>query len=468
MQVRGLSGRFERVADGLPRQMNQHETDAGGLAVQPVSSRLPRIALVVADFRWSGGVAGVTRFLYSAIKESASFDVEIVSLASVSTDSASVRLLKPSTWFGQPRIEDVSGEGMTVWHVGCRLSEIEFLRYMPNRVLDLLLSRYDLIQVVAGGPAWALPAMRCNRPVLLQVASTVKAERKMMLAGGFNARNLWRRLMTQITTVLERRALAGAAAVFVENDWMEEHCRAYVSPSRLTLAPPGIDTDFFSPSDYRPDGYLLTIGRLNDPRKNIRLLFSAYARACSLNVNMPELHLAGQSRPTPADFRYLNELGIAHRVKDRGAVSRSDLRNLYRGAGLFVLSSDEEGLGLVLLEAGASGLPIVSTATEGAKMVIAHGATGLLTTCGDELAFSAAMADLAADKSRRIQMGQAARQRVESEFSSRVAARRFLSKYREFLTEGSSSSQGERSSRSATGDLLIPREQANAAPGGAS
>src|SRR5947208_2552176 len=78
-------------------------------------------------------------------------------------------------------------------------------------------------------------------------------------------------------------------------------------------------------------------------------------------ATLPRLVLAGLTAPKPDDWECAVQLGIADDIQVRIGVSDDELRDLYRGASLFLLSSDEEGLGVVLLEAMASGLPVVAT-----------------------------------------------------------------------------------------------------------
>ena len=73
-------------------------------------------------------------------------------------------------------------------------------------------------------------------------------------------------------------------------------------------------------------------------------------------------------------------------VPEPGPLGDDELVELYRGAALLALSSDEEGLGLVILEAMASGIPVVSTACGGPQTSVVDGETGFLTPVGDAAA----------------------------------------------------------------------------------
>ena len=108
--------------------------------------------------------------------------------------------------------------------------------------------------------------------------------------------------------------------------------------------------------------------------------------------------------------------------------------NLYRHASLFVLSSDEEGLGIVILEAMASGLAVVSTACGGPETAVVQGETGLLTPVGNVDALAAAIQELVDNPELRRSMGRAGRRRAETTFSMEQTSKVFLEQYERLLS----------------------------------
>jgi glycosyltransferase involved in cell wall biosynthesis len=108
--------------------------------------------------------------------------------------------------------------------------------------------------------------------------------------------------------------------------------------------------------------------------------------------------------------------------------SRLDLRELYRSASYFVLSSAEEGLGIVLIEAMSSGLALISTATEGGKYVLRTDDVGLLVPLGASApnAIADHMLLLDRDANLRTRMGQNARAAALERFSLETAGGDFL------------------------------------------
>jgi len=274
-----------------------------------------RIGLVVPNLAGGGGVPAVARFLARAIDRTEDLEVDLVSLATSAKDTASLRLASPQSWKGQPSVEFVTWEGRKALHVGARFVEFEFQRYRPRSALSHVLADSDLVQVVAGSPAYAVVAREFTGPVTLQVATLASVERQEALQRGRGALGLWRRAMTSLTRRMDRAGAAIPERIFVENEWMRLTMSAWVAPERVRLAPPGVDADFFHPDPGGHRGneeplYLFSVARFADPRKNVRLLFEAYARLRHRLPACPKLVLAGESAPTPSDWAYARQLGL--------------------------------------------------------------------------------------------------------------------------------------------------------------
>jgi glycosyltransferase involved in cell wall biosynthesis len=313
-------------------------------------------------------------------------------------------------------------------HVGAVFVELEFQRYRPRQSLNKLLSQYDLVQVVAGTPAWAYIAHRTSLPVCLFTATVIQKERQTLLARVPGWKRIWLKLMTLINSKIERLALSHVSYVFAESEYTRQCLRPLVGTERILLGLPGIDTTYFRPGPYQVDSYILSVGRFSDYRKNIRLLFDAYHRLRQALPQTPRLVLVGQ-RPLSHDWEYAASLGICDAIEMHEDIDMSTLAQLYRNASLFVLSSDEEGLGLVILEAMASGLPVVSTRCGGPETAVIEGETGYLTPVRDACALTDAMHMLLDDPALRHRMGQAGRAIAEARFSIAVAGKAYLTCY---------------------------------------
>jgi len=115
---------------------------------------------------------------------------------------------------------------------------------------------------------------------------------------------------------------------------------------------------------------------------------------------------------------------------------QAGVEELLRGADLFVLPSRREGLPMAILEAMASGVPIVATRVGGVPEIIEDGEDGVLVPPEDPGALAAALGGLLDHPDRRAAMGIAARRKAEREFSLADAVDRYSEIYREIARKG--------------------------------
>nr|WP_272505147.1 glycosyltransferase family 4 protein [Salinibacter ruber] len=216
---------------------------------------------------------------------------------------------------------------------------------------------------------------------------------------------------------------------------MRTHLADHVDNDRLVFAPPGVDTSQFAPGDVPPSegGHLLSVGRLADPRKNIGLLFEAYAHLRAQMADPPPLVLAGRTGPSDEAWAHAQSLGVREQVTFHEDVSLETLVDLYRTAACYVVSSDEEGLGLTILEAMACGRPVVSTRCGGPSTVVVEGETGRLVPTGAPQKLADAIRDVLTNPDTANRMGRAGRTRIENEFSVDASKERFLRGYETLL-----------------------------------
>ncbi len=155
-------------------------------------------------------------------------------------------------------------------------------------------------------------------------------------------------------------------------------------------------------------------------------------------VQVPELHLwVIGTGPMGKPWRQLaRRLGLDRRVVFLGNVPEADLPLYYAAADLFVLPSTSraEAFGLVLVEAMASGLPVISTELgTGTSFVNVHGETGWVVPPGAPGALAEALNFLFSHPAERARMGRSARERARKEFDAGVMAERIAALYRQLL-----------------------------------
>jgi colanic acid/amylovoran biosynthesis glycosyltransferase len=156
---------------------------------------------------------------------------------------------------------------------------------------------------------------------------------------------------------------------------------------------------------------------------------------------LARLTIAGEGPQLGALQVLADQLRIGDRVTFTGFVSQEKLRSLFAEAHLFLhpselgMDGNQEGVPNSMLEAMASGLPVLGTNHGGIPEAVEHGVSGLLTSERDARALVESMRKLAADPALFSAMSAAARQRVESEFDLDAQARVLEALYLEALAE---------------------------------
>lgn len=234
--------------------------------------------------------------------------------------------------------------------------------------------------------------------------------------------------------VLIRWTLAGAAGIAAVSAAL-----AQAATSRFGLGTPprvirnGIDVDLggADASEHEPvdlaGPFILSAGAL-DHVKGHDLLIRAWA---SLAAGFPgvKLVLAGEGDEGAERRRLAVALGIGERVHFTGALPRAQVLSLMRRAAMFVLPSRQEGLGIVLLEAGAAACPVVATTVGGIGEIVTSELNGLLVAPEDPEALADAIRRMLADEGLRRRLAEALAARVRAEFSSKAMADGYLDLY---------------------------------------
>jgi len=193
-----------------------------------------------------------------------------------------------------------------------------------------------------------------------------------------------------------------------------------VPASRLCLLPNVVDTEQFKAAP-GPEGKLtlLAVGRLTREKRFDRFLTILHRLRHDYNVDVRGL-LAGGTRPgRRVRSELVQQAGALGLLPDGvqflGAVE--DLRPVYQSASVCLLTSDHEGTPNVLLEAMASGVPIVATAVGGVPEIVQHGHTGFVLPQEDLAGLTAALLGLLRQPGLRAEMGARARAFVEENYS---------------------------------------------------
>ena len=254
------------------------------------------------------------------------------------------------------------------------------------------------------------PARRLGMKVVIERGSTHIAHQTEVLCAAYGDHGLAFDAMPGTMIERETAEYEAADAIAVPTRFAADTFIARGIPAeKLLITPYGVDLARFQPNPTPMAGRLpriLFVGRVGI-RKGIPELLHAFAPLST----EAELHLVGPVEPAMTTM--FSRLPMEN-VRLAGALGANQLPLKYAGADVFCLPSREEGFPLVLLQAMASGLPIVTSPEAGAADIITDGQEGLIVPAGDVGALGDALAMLIGDAERRRAMGEAARKRVEA------------------------------------------------------
>lgn len=247
---------------------------------------------------------------------------------------------------------------------------------------------------------------------------------------------------------LYNRAVDGVIAI--SDGVAHSLASAGVDQSRVTIVRSGVDCDWFRPPT--PDERAAARARLEisdaefvfvvsavgalEPRKGHRYLIEAVAALAATNV---KCLIAGQGSIRIDLEREIADRGCAGRVALLGRID--DVRPMLWASDVFAMPSLNEGLGVAVLEAMASGLPVIAADVGGLREAVEHEGlarrdarpTGIVVPAANAGAIAAAIERLAKSAELRSRMGAAARARVVENYSTDTMAMRTLAVYRACL-----------------------------------
>jgi glycosyltransferase involved in cell wall biosynthesis len=232
--------------------------------------------------------------------------------------------------------------------------------------------------------------------------------------------------LSRANRLLTRWALRSARRVAVGSRLLRQQVAARAGRSPA-LVPLGVDTARFYPDGQAKAGTRLVHVASLTPVKDQAVLLRSFARVVAVRPEVT-LDIAGEG-PLRASLEGLaSSLGIADRVRFRGALAHDRLPDLYRAGDLFVLSSRHESQNLAALEAAACGTPAVGTAV-GVLPELAP--PQCLAPVGDAEALAEVVLRLLASPEERAALARAQLERVRRGFALSNTLERLLVLYEE-------------------------------------
>jgi len=339
-------------------------------------------------------------------------------------------------------VEEFS-ENITIYKIGLHKKDLHFWR--KQEVVEWLMKArshyhkmlrendYDLVHAFFGFPTgWLCYKSADKLPYIISLRGSD--------VPGYNIRL---GLDYKLLAGLFRRIWSSASAVVANSAGLQKLALQFMPDLDIKVIPNGIDTGKFYPSEKHKPALsgvakaktekplqALTVCRLIT-RKRLDLLIKAvsFARKSGFDI---QLSIAGEGNLMEKLQGLARTLKVDDIVNFMGRVPPERMPQVYRDNDIFVMSSAHEGMSNAMLEAMASGLPIITTRCEGVEELV--GDNGTVVEKAEASEIVAAIKKLAGDKETYKRMSIAARKRSE-QFSWKSVAERYLDCY-DSITKG--------------------------------
>jgi colanic acid/amylovoran biosynthesis glycosyltransferase len=286
--------------------------------------------------------------------------------------------------------------------LSAKVANFELKRFFLKHHVELVLAEY--------GPTGAAVTDAC-----LQAG--------VPLVVHFHGFDLYHRAILEKYDSRYRRMFSAAKALVTVSHEMTQRLQDLGAPmDKIFYNSCGVDTSLFSGADPAHAGPVcVAVGRFVD-KKAPHLTVLAFKEAVSKCPDA-RLIMIGDGPLWQSSEKLARELGLEGAVEFLGQRSHAEIATIMRKARMFVQHSvqavhgDSEGTPVAILEAGASGLPVVATRHAGIRDVVVEGQTGLLADEGDVEGMAANIIQLAQDPVLAARLGTAARERICAQFS---------------------------------------------------
>jgi len=313
--------------------------------------------------------------------------------------------------------EAVDGEPYPAYAVGSFLPEFEWAHHLPNAPWRRLVDAHEKIVAVSGNilPAWIAHAL--GRKSLNWIASPWWGDRAARASAWPTWRRIYDAALNAPVVRRQEKLLLRDSDTWAIGEYSFRELQALQPANRVhgAIVIP-VDTTAFSPADEIRSGpfKIGLTGRVSDPRKNMDLLVRSFERLLKRYPDA-QLHVRGDL-PASQFIERFKAQDIAAQLHVGPPLPRSQLPHFLRMLDCFAVTSHQEGLSQIAMEAMACGTCVVSTRCGGPEEFVIDGETGLLTGVGaDEMA--AAFTRLAADTVLRRNLGKAGAALIAESYS---------------------------------------------------
>ena len=197
------------------------------------------------------------------------------------------------------------------------------------------------------------------------------------------------------------------------------------------IIPFGVDTNFFKPINPKTTKpIIIGIIKSIEPHNGIEFLIDAFNILIKKKVNNIELNIVGTGSVENRLRKMVKGYKLENKVNFFGHVSHNRILTHYQKLSIFVCPSLRESFGVSVIEASASGLPVIANNIGGLKEVVQHKKTGYLLDTTDPEKLAKYLEKLIVDNDLRFNLGQNGRDFVKQNFNWDTNVKKMLNAYR--------------------------------------
>ena len=340
----------------------------------------PKIAILTIRNSYNyGGVLTCVKQVYKFCEKY--FDPTVFYLSFDKNISANLKSLKFSS---QTRKTKYSG--MNAVEIGSKWAFWEPGHYSYTLSFwEKVLEEYDYFFVESGSCICAYPLVELNKKFAMWVAAAYQDDREKRIENLSSFRLLIEKIAYSKMLKLEKLILDKADFIWALSKDTKLRIDQVLGRVREDLlicnfpVQKKIDLKIF---DQNKEKNIIVVGRFSDPRKNPEMLFRVFDKIYS-QMNDAKLFVVGM-KPDEKVLEKFKKLKSYKNIIFTGVINSKDFEFYYKKSSLMILTSYQEGLGIVGLDALSYGIPVVATDCGGTRDYIVNGQNGFLVKINDD------------------------------------------------------------------------------------
>lgn len=253
---------------------------------------------------------------------------------------------------------------------------------------------------------------------------------------GFNIGDWKLNVYHSLTHNISRSIWKNTSHIVANSNTLKTLCEQFSPEQKIEMITNGVDIDVFYPAkNKKPNDVinLLFISRLS-LQKGIEPLIKACGQLKKDGIENFKLTIVGDGPLREKMFSLISELNISDKIDFKGWMRLEDIPEIYRGADVFLLPSIMEGMPSVVLQAMATGLPVIGSKVEGFSEVLEDNVNGFCIEYGDYKSLASSIHKLISSKTLREQMSKSSLEKSKV-FSWETIAKKYLELYKEALNK---------------------------------